>query len=256
MALSEEEYELWSRYRQHGDDEARDFLFLQYAPWARSIAANVYSRLKVSQMEWADFSQNATVGLLEAMARFDAERGLDFMAYAKLRVQGSVFNGVRVFMTGVDRGTRADRSQDRIDHLAADESESGDLLSAFIDTVAGLGAGLLLERASPTTAEGLQKEMENQELAQLLATALQRLPERERMVLTAHYINQVPNITDPQGCSREHSKTASRAEAGCRCLPLAFRSGLRLSKASSGAGGPALRLLPGLWPPRTSCHVG
>lgn len=192
MALGDEEYELWVRYRQLGDEEARDFLFLQYAPWARRVAAGVFSRLRVSQMEWADFSQNATVGLLEAMSRFDPERGLDFMAYAKLRVQGSVFNGVRVFMTGVDRGARADRSHDRVEHLMPDEGEGGDLLSAFIDTVTGLGAGLLLEHASPMTAEGLQKEMENRELAQLLSTALQRLTERERMVLTAHYINQVP----------------------------------------------------------------
>jgi RNA polymerase sigma factor for flagellar operon FliA len=143
-------------------------------------------------MDWSDFAQNATVGLLEAMSRFDPERGLDFMAYAKLRVQGAVFNGVRVFMTGVDRGARAHRSQDRLDHLAGDEPEGGDLLSAFIETVTGLGAGLLLEHASPMTAEGLQREMENQELGLLLAQALQRLPERERLVLTAHYINQVP----------------------------------------------------------------
>lgn len=192
MALGDEEYELWVRYRQQGDDEARDFLFLQYAPWARRIAAGVFARLKVPQMEWADFSQNATVGLLEAMSRYDPGRGLDFMAYAKLRVQGSVFNGVRVFMTGVDRGVRAHRSQDRLEHLALDGGDGGDLLSAFIDTVTGLGAGLLLEHASPMTAEGLQREMENQELGLLLAKALQRLPERERMVLTAHYINQVP----------------------------------------------------------------
>jgi RNA polymerase sigma factor for flagellar operon FliA len=192
MALGDEEYELWIRYRHQGDGEARDFLFLQYAPWARRIAAGVFARLRVPQMDWSDFAQNATVGLLEAMSRFDPERGLDFMAYAKLRVQGAVFNGVRVFMTGVDRGARAHRSQDRLDHLAGDEPEGGDLLSAFIETVTGLGAGLLLEHASPMTAEGLQREMENQELGLLLAQALQRLPERERLVLTAHYINQVP----------------------------------------------------------------
>lgn len=216
MALGDEEYELWVRYRQLGDDEARDFLFLQYAPWARRVAAGVFARLRVSQMEWADFSQNATVGLLEAMSRFDPERGLDFMAYAKLRVQGSVFNGVRVFMTGVDRGARADRCQDRVEHLMSNEGEDGDLLAAFIDTVTGLGAGLLLEHASPVTAEGLQQEMESRELAQMLSTALQRLTERERMVLTAHYINQVPFnvIAEQVGLTKGRISQIHRAALG------------------------------------------
>lgn len=192
MALSEEEYELWVRFRRNGDEEARDFLFLQYAPWSRKVAANVFARLRVPQIEWSDFAQNATLGLLEAMSRFDPDRGLDFMAYAKLRVQGAVFNGVRVFLTGVDRSTVTDRSQDRLASLASAADEETDLLAALIETVAGLGAGYLLEQTSPVTAEALQRELENQELGQLLVAALQLLPERERLVLTAHYLNHVP----------------------------------------------------------------
>jgi RNA polymerase sigma factor for flagellar operon FliA len=192
MALSGEEYELWRRYRVDGDEEARDFLFLQYAPWSRKVAAHVFSRLRVPQIDWSDFAQNATLGLLEAMSRFDPDRGLDFMAYAKLRVQGAVFNGVRVFLTGVDRGTVTQRSQDRLASLAPDTESEPDLLGVLIDTVASLGAGYLLEQSSPCSAEGLQREVENRQLGRLLAGALESLSERERLVLTAHYLNHVP----------------------------------------------------------------
>jgi RNA polymerase sigma factor for flagellar operon FliA len=126
------------------------------------------------------------------MSRFDPDRGLDFMAYAKLRVQGAVFNGVRVFLTGVDRGMVSDRGRERLASLAPDAEGETDLLAALIDTVANLGAGFLLEQSSPVTAEGLQRELENHELGKLLAAALQLLPERERLVLTGHYLNHVP----------------------------------------------------------------
>jgi RNA polymerase sigma factor for flagellar operon FliA len=114
------------------------------------------------------------------------------MAYAKLRVQGAVFNGVRVFLTGVDRGTVTQRSQDRLASLAPDTESEPDLLGVLIDTVASLGAGYLLEQSSPCSAEGLQREVENRQLGRLLAGALESLSERERLVLTAHYLNHVP----------------------------------------------------------------
>jgi RNA polymerase sigma factor for flagellar operon FliA len=194
VALSEEERELWIRYRRDGDAEARDFLFETHAPWARQVAGRVYSRLRVPQMEWADFVQNASIGLLEAMSRFDPARGLDFIAYAKLRVQGAAFNGVRVFLTGVDRGMRPERFGERLDLLSEREGEAGDPLTDLIDIVAGLGVGFLLESTAPTRAEDLQTQIEQTQLGHLLTAAMQSLSEKERVVLVAHYLNHVPFI--------------------------------------------------------------
>lgn len=191
MALSDEEYELWARYLRGQDSEARDFLFLKYAPWARRIASQVFARLRVPQLEWSDFVQNATVGLLEAMSRFDPDRGLDFMAYAKRRVQGSAFNGVRAFMTGVDLATGPGRFQERLENLPSPPPGS-DLLDVLIDSVAHLGLAYLLESAAPNTAEDLQNEMEQSQLGKVLLDALETLADRERTVLTAHYIHHVP----------------------------------------------------------------
>ena len=89
------EHELWRRARQDEDQEARDFLFLRYSPWARSIAGMVARRTQLRMMEWDDHVQNAQLGLLDAMSRFDAGLGVYFMVYAKPRVRGAVFNGMR-----------------------------------------------------------------------------------------------------------------------------------------------------------------
>jgi RNA polymerase sigma factor for flagellar operon FliA len=192
VALTDEERELWIRYRRDGDAAARDFLFETHAPWARRIAGRVYARLRVPQMEWSDFVQNASIGLLEAMSRFDPERGLDFAAYAKLRVQGAAFNGVRVFLTGVDRGVRPERFAERLEMLG-DDGDAADPLLAMIDAVASLGVGFLLE-STPTLAEDLQIRVEQARLGHVLTSAMQGLSDKERIVLVAHYLNHIPFI--------------------------------------------------------------
>lgn len=192
MALSEEEYELWIRYLRRDDTEARDYLFLKYSPWARRVAGNVFSRLRVPQLEWADFSQNAVVGMLEAMSRFDPDRGLDFMAYAKLRVQGAVFNGVRLYLTGVDRATQAERFAERLESIADRDDVPADLLTGFVDTVASLGLGFLLESAEEPGTTQVQKAKEQFSLRKQLLDAMEGLSDRERVVMSVHYLDHVP----------------------------------------------------------------
>ncbi|NJL18613.1 MAG: hypothetical protein HC938_17105, partial [Nitrospira sp.] len=43
----------------------------------------------------ADYVQNASIGLLEAISRFEPERGIPFAAFALPRVRGAVLNGLR-----------------------------------------------------------------------------------------------------------------------------------------------------------------
>jgi RNA polymerase sigma factor for flagellar operon FliA len=193
MALCEQEYELWVRYQRDGDLEARDYLFLKYSPWARKVAAGVFGRLRVPQMEWGDFVQNAVVGMLEAMSRFDPDRGLDFMAYAKLRVQGAVFNGVRQYLTGVDRATMSGRFGQRLESLAEGDDDPGDPLRQFADTVASLGIGYLLESVSAPPANAVSIERGEQAvLRRRLLDALEHLGDRERLVLSGHYLDHIP----------------------------------------------------------------
>lgn len=190
QGMSEEERELWHRYRALGDQEARDFLYLKYSAWARRLAAGIYRRLRVPQMDWADFAQNAGLGLLEAMSRFDPSFGPDFAVYAKLRVRGAVFNGVRVFLTETDK-RRDGRLQERVDALGG--SESNDLLGSFAELVSGLGLGLLLE--SHAMNECVTEAVERDQMSQRVGKAMDVLTDRERLILTAHYFDGVPFVT-------------------------------------------------------------
>src|SRR5688500_13864902 len=140
---ADDERVLWAGLRDGSNAAASGLLFARYAPWARSVARDVYRRLRNPLLDWADYVQNASVGLLEAMGRFDAARGLDFIAYARPRVRGAVFNGVRAFIDGPESG-REERARTRLGSIATGEG-SGNLLQQMVDTVAGLGLGFLLD---------------------------------------------------------------------------------------------------------------
>lgn len=204
MSLEPEERELWRRYRESKDVEARDFLFVRYTSWARSVAAHVYRRLRVVQIEWVDYVQNAQIGLLEAMSRFNETRGIDFIAYAKPRVRGSVFNGVRTILR--EESQRRSLLGERVERLQSIGNESSsDPLNDFISAVVGLGLGHMLEteRFGQIPKDALAA-VEHHELGVALKDSLLELGERERAVLLAHYFRQVPfqEIAKMQGVTK------------------------------------------------------
>jgi RNA polymerase sigma factor FliA len=183
------EYELWRRYRQDSDSSARDRLFMQYMPWAAAVGRGVYRRVSIYSLDSEDFVQNAEVGLLDAMSRFDPDRGVDFRAYARSRVRGSVFNGLRTLLS--ERGVSNDdaRYAERLAHM-----HSGDLdaFDSVVDAIVGLGIGYLLDNAGNAGNEDAYACINRNQTNAALLQAVSRLPERLRQLITAHYYHHIP----------------------------------------------------------------
>ncbi len=77
-----------------GAEHTREALVLRYAPLVRNAAR--YYRLRVSpQVEYADLIGYGFLGLLDAIDRFDPQRGVDFEVYARIRINGAISDGVR-----------------------------------------------------------------------------------------------------------------------------------------------------------------
>lgn len=195
-AVSEEQL-LWLSHRTGRDPLAHQQLFFRYAPWSRAVARDVYRRIRIPQMDWNDYAQNATIGLLEAMSRYDENRGIEFMAYAKPRVRGAVFNGLRTYLSEASRREgQASRLNDRMESFNSSPSE--DPLSQLISSVAGMGLGLLLDSGAAIDFFGADSDastlVERHQMDVLLESALVQLPEREKLVLTLHYYQHMPFI--------------------------------------------------------------
>jgi RNA polymerase sigma factor for flagellar operon FliA len=90
LQVDSDEQTLWLRWRQERTSATRDALIVHYSPWARQVARDVFMRVYFMRDAWHDCVQNALMGLMEAIERFDPDRGVEFRPFARFRVRGAV----------------------------------------------------------------------------------------------------------------------------------------------------------------------
>lgn len=194
LDLDTKEPQLWTRWVIDHDKAARDALILLHAPWARLVARDVYLRIRPRGIEWGEFAQNATIGLIEATDRYDPTRGVEFRTFARHRVRGAVFNGLRQYWDQPRSATRVSDG-DRSESL---NDGNDDPLESFVSWTVGLGIGHLLDVASQIDTmvqpPGPYAALERDQIQKLLRQTVDLLPERERLVLTLHYFQHVQFI--------------------------------------------------------------
>jgi RNA polymerase sigma factor FliA len=86
--------ELWQAYKSTGDMEIRNRLVLQYAPLVKYVAGRVWSGLPDS-VDRADLTSEGVIGLMDAIDKFQPERGMPFQAYAVPRIRGAIIDWLR-----------------------------------------------------------------------------------------------------------------------------------------------------------------
>lgn len=169
-----------------------------HSHWARQIARSVYCRIHGFGGIWEDCAQNALVGLLESIDRFDPERGIEFQLYARYRVRGSVFNGLRALLRGDGRRPENENSaavvRERLESFG--EGEAVDPLEAFVNTAVSLGLGYLLEAQSMPASSALDAYIVAEKAQQdsLVSECVRSLPEREQLVVVLHYYHHLPFV--------------------------------------------------------------
>ncbi len=85
-AAADDSRELFARWQRDGEPSAREALVRQYMPLARSLARR-YGR---SSEPFEDLLQVASLGLLKALDRYDADRGHPFASFAVPTILGEM----------------------------------------------------------------------------------------------------------------------------------------------------------------------
>ena len=86
--------ELWRRYKDEGDDSARERLVVAYSPLVKFVAGRTGARLP-SHVEQADLISYGMIGLIEAMDRFEPQRQIRFETFAMQRIRGAIIDELR-----------------------------------------------------------------------------------------------------------------------------------------------------------------
>jgi len=159
----------------------------------RFIAARIASSLPV-HVELQDLVQTGTLGLIDAVRRYDPSKGIPFPAYARYRIRGSILDSLRA----LDWATRNQRKQRKAMSIAASqegppEPDTRKLRFFSLGPVASLSTRQETQDDLPAPdvacGENLHtdKLYEAHEARELIRKALVVLPARHRRVVLMYY---------------------------------------------------------------------
>ena len=240
---------LWQEYRQTRDSALRDRLILTYAPLVKFVAGRLGASLP-SHVDEQDLVSYGLLGLISAIERFDPDREIKFETYAISRVKGAIIDELRS-LDWVPRSvrTRAREIERAIaelerqlmraptdEEIATKVGITGDELEASLSEISRTSIAALDELWSPSSSGGDQialidtiedttgpdpeSSLEQTEMKEALGEAIARLPEREKLVVTLYYyeeltlreIGEVLGVTESR-VSQLHTKAVLRLKA-------------------------------------------
>lgn len=177
---------LWQQYKTTRDENIKRRIMGAYINLVHYVVHN--SRFTSNIMDTRDFFQFGIEGLNEAIDRFDPDYGTKFETYAILRIRGKIIDQLR-----------------KINPLvAAGESEmmpysNVSLSKTFDDDQNSLSLNEIIPDDIPLPDEDLAKA----ETKEILVRALERLNERDRLVVTLYYFEELnfKEIADVLGLS-------------------------------------------------------
>jgi len=245
--VTDDEMQLWRRFKRTAETRDRERLILTYAPLVKYVVGRLSSGVR-THVEDADLLSYGLLGLISAIERYDPERDVKFEAYAITRIRGTIFDGLRT-LDWVPRSVRrrareienaiatleatlertptdeeiAEKvgiSQDELDASLAEISRS--TIGALDEIWAGNDGEpvSLLDMIEDTSFLHPSETFDEPDLRDTVADALARLPERERLVITLYYyeelnlreIGEVLGVTESR-VSQMHSKAMLRLRA-------------------------------------------
>ncbi|MBQ0927241.1 RNA polymerase sigma factor WhiG [Saccharopolyspora endophytica] len=225
---------LWQAFGERPTQELRDRLVLHYAPLVKYVAGRVGTGLP-SHVEISDLIQSGIFGLVDAIEKFEPERGLKFETYAMQRIRGAILDDLRA-QDWVPRSVRSrardvERALERLEaklQRTATDAELADELELSLEELRELFAQLQMTsvvalddligagHAQASLAETLPDDRAEDPVAALvdrdsrrqLAEAVERLSERDRVVVTLYYfenltlaeIGRVLGVTESRVC--------------------------------------------------------
>ena len=239
---------LWQEYRKSRDPEARDRLILTYAPLVKFVAGRVGSSLP-AHVDEQDLVSYGLLGLIGAIERFDPEREIKFETFAMARIRGAIIDELRS-LDWVPRSVRTRARQieraiatlerellraptdeeisaklgltpDELDESLREISRSS--IAALDELWSPSGTGdtvSLIDTIEDDTEPSPERSLEQSEVKEALAEAISELPEREKLVVTLYYyeeltlreIGEVLGVTESR-VSQLHTKAVLRLKA-------------------------------------------
>jgi RNA polymerase sigma factor for flagellar operon FliA len=193
--------------------EAREQIVKKHIPLVKYIASRVIIG-KTKYVEYEDLISYGMLGLMDALGKFDATKGMKFSSYASIRIKGAMIDELRrnspISKGAMDKLNRYNEAIERLQKCLYREPSNHEIakeLGITIDEVADIEnninyisivslediifsegddmplSGTIKDDNSPSP----EKILEEKEQIEYLALGLDNLKEKDKMVLTLYY---------------------------------------------------------------------
>ncbi|EFM13083.1 RNA polymerase, sigma 28 subunit, FliA/WhiG subfamily [Paenibacillus curdlanolyticus YK9] len=234
--------EKWRKWKTEKDIEAKKQLIEQYLP----LVDYVTSRMAIGLPKTVskdDLYSNGVMGLIDAIEKFDYERGLQFETYASWRIRGGIIDGLRqgdwVPRSVRDKAKRIEEAYQLLeqkylrsvtdaeisDYLNVSEKEfTGILQEIAVTTICSLEDPIREEESETRLSLLVDEKAKNPDykvhefyLKESLVKGIERLTEKERTVVSLFYyeelsLSEIAEVMSlsPSRISQLHSKAILR----------------------------------------------
>lgn len=233
------------------DKKDRDILIMKYAPLVKTIVLRMAAKLPIHAADKEDLINVGIIGLMSALDKYDVKKNVQFETYAHFRIRGAVLDELRkrdwvprstrnkdsrleeAFAVLQRRLGRAPQEEEIAEHLGLTMEEyfsylnevksvsiisKEDLPPDYLDKYEGSQEmQAAAERGNPL------QYITNQELVNGLKKAIDVLPEKEKIVLSLYYyeeltmkeIGKVLELTESRVC-QIHTQATLRLRAAVK----------------------------------------
>lgn len=211
--LSEEELTaLWEKYFEDKTKKnVRDSLIVQYIYLIRYVVGRVKVTLPAT-ISIEDIAGYGVEGLINAIERYSPQKNTRFETYALIRIRGAILDRIRAqdflprsvrkkikdiknaqehlkqelgrIPTTTEVANYLDMDPDKVNQILAEDTT---MTSIYEKKGSSEDSMEIIDTIQDTNKPNPQEQMEEKNIKQQLEKALQRLPERERVIMVLYY---------------------------------------------------------------------
>ncbi|KNF08840.1 RNA polymerase sigma factor WhiG [Gottschalkia purinilytica] len=204
--------ELWKMYKETNEQKYKQDLIVKYVSLVKIIAGRMYN-FYAGNIEYDDLLGFGVFGLIDAIEKFDLTRDLKFETYAQIRIRGAIIDNLRkldwvprrirkkskeiekVINILENRLGRSVTNQEIADEMKISLKEIEETLSeistlnviSLEETLTSKGEASL----ETGTSDNPEKVYENKEIKKVLSETINLLSEREKLVVSMYYFNEL-----------------------------------------------------------------
>ncbi len=194
------EAELWDSFQRLRSVDCKNKLIVFYLPLARIVSAQLYAKRVSDEIAFEDFLQYARVGLIEAIDRYQPDRGVKFSSFADRRIRGAILNEIEIQtekqqQVAMMARIRQKNEEEKKQTVPSDSKQSRDNVFALLaeeclsEAIAWMleNAAMIKTEVEPRQSHSVYQAIELQQIQTKLCECIEKLPFQEQKIVRYLY---------------------------------------------------------------------